>query len=335
MKNQSYKLFGMLCEQIILNEASSIVPFITNVPNHKEFVKLVHTVLDIPHDFKFEKVPKIELGKDTTIPGAGGMGGSRTYVLVGEKETDRVGRGIAFQLGAAALIYNNNRREYDLLVPASPSLQGTEYEHEIVSRIGNFYEFRNITSGKRALAILKLSIGNIKQIYAGGGSNKKTQELRSKRISRKATPRFGSHTLLKKFSPIFKKMLVSAEQEYKGMLNIMIKNGSYKNISEKIEKLKKIKSMINAIDTYETGKEAIRRDSGIQSSLERLITNALVLAARYYYPNETSELVRSHEGYTSNSSKGIDMILDDIKNGDSAKLSTVLAYFKNGVLYKP
>jgi len=320
MKTQSYKLFGMLCEQIILNEVSSIVPLVTNVPNHKEFVTLVHKLLHIPHDFKFEKVPKIELGKDTAISGAGGYSGSRTYVLVGEK-------------GAALLIYDNKSREYDLLVPASPSL--ADYAHEALRHTGNFYEFRNMTSGKRALTIIKLSIGNIKQIYAGGGSNKKTQELRSKRLSRKATPRFGSHTLLKKFSPIFKRMLVSAEQEYKGMLNIMIKNGSYKNISEKIEKLKKIKSMINAIDTYETGKEAIRRDSGIQSSLDRLISNALVLAARYYYPNETSELARSHEGYSSTISKGIDMLLDDIKNGDSAKLSTVLAYFKNGVLYKP
>ncbi|MGA1047709.1 MAG: hypothetical protein ACO3UU_06840, partial [Minisyncoccia bacterium] len=62
------------------------------------------------------------------------------------------------------------------------------------------------------------------------------------------------------------------------------------------------------------------------------IRYAISLAAQHYYP-ELSGGIRGTGDYVKVDIEGLNKLVDDIKNGDTKKLSTVLQYFKNMVLH--
>jgi hypothetical protein len=60
------------------------------------------------------------------------------------------------------------------------------------------------------------------------------------------------------------------------------------------------------------------------------------MAASHYYPEQTGEIVRSsgYRGSTYNPTQkeGMNQLLQDIANGDTAKLGTGLGFFKRNLI---
>lgn len=62
------------------------------------------------------------------------------------------------------------------------------------------------------------------------------------------------------------------------------------------------------------------------------IISAVMMTASYYYPEETGEITKTHYNYRVERDKGMDKVLDDISNGDTNKLGTVLRFFKRALV---
>jgi hypothetical protein len=58
------------------------------------------------------------------------------------------------------------------------------------------------------------------------------------------------------------------------------------------------------------------------------------MAASHHYPDKTGEITRGYRGgnYNAEYSEGPATLLKDISQGDTAKLGTVLAFFKRALI---
>jgi hypothetical protein len=57
------------------------------------------------------------------------------------------------------------------------------------------------------------------------------------------------------------------------------------------------------------------------------------MAASHYYPEQTGNITRGYgNNYSSQSEEGPRMLLKDISGGDTAKLGSVLGFFKRALI---
>ena len=317
-KGKGHYLFAKICENL-LNEVSTVIDPIKKIPGGIKLGQYLHKNFLMPHDTPLQRVQSIELGKDTSIPGAGGWQGGRWYVIAGEH-------------GAAGLSYDNNSREYRLIVPRP---KDETYNKDAYSGTDEFIDYTN-SSGKNVTNLMKKIIGRTIEIYGGADkSGNISTKQKERQTARAALPKDeisvenAEAYLLKKFKPTFSRVLQNVEQEYKGMLNIMLKGGSYARMDKKIAKLREIDKLNNLLQIHGDFKNVDKDELKV---FKRAVENSIILAAEHFYPEQTKGIIKSYGDVRPLDREGIALLINDIKNGDTKKLSAILQFFKNEVL---
>jgi hypothetical protein len=308
-------LFAVLCENII-KEASTTIDAIKKVPGGRELGQYLHKNHSMPHDFNFRK-SEISLGRG----GDNRWQGGRWYVIAGEK-------------GAAALRYSNQNRTYELVAPRPKN----DEKFKDTPGDANFIDYSD-SSGKGTLGVMKSIIGKPVEVYMGDAEQtrsvakkqEKRRELKNIQAKQELTSFDPVPYLLNKFKPTFLRVLKNADAELRGMIQMQIKNNAYQAAEKKLNKLKMLDKHIQNLELGGTDKD--------NEIFAPALTKALKLAAQHYYPELSGGLIPGGYDYGRNSFRlanddGFHKLIDDIKNGDTKKLSGVLQYFKNMVLHQ-
>jgi hypothetical protein len=85
----------------------------------------------------------------------------------------------------------------------------------------------------------------------------------------------------------------------------------------------------NGLESLEAGSE------DIPGFLNSAINSAVLMTASHYYPDKTGNLERSRygsAGVAAQFPEGPKQLLQDISSGDTAKLGTVLSFFKRSLI---
>jgi hypothetical protein len=131
-------------------------------------------------------------------------------------------------------------------------------------------------------------------------------------------------TLVKKFRPLWVRAMSSAIADIKGHVANMIKNDAF---GKAMKKLKYIESLQSSLDELESG------ESDTPQYIRTAVQTAIYMAASHYYPEQTGNFSKDYSGvYSTQFSEGPRQLLQDISNGDSKKLGTVLGFFKRALI---
>lgn len=189
--------------------------------------------------------------------------------------------------------------------------------------------FDNLAPAKK---FIKDKIGKIKEIY-NYNTNLDTEQAKTHRqeiqkrkeamkIAQRST-QFTVHQIAKKFKPLFMKSLRNAENEIKGMLITMVRNGHYEEAYRKADKLK---SMGSLIDSLELGYDNL--DHRQKEWFTGRVTTALQLTAQYLYPDLTGGFI--YDGVRN--AAGVQEVLNTLNKGNTNTLAIILRFFKNCVV---
>jgi len=192
---------------------------------------------------------------------------------------------------------------------------------------GEIDTFRDGRGGNN-IDFLKSHIGKLTGFYVGKDSGK-TAELKRKRNSNKSPegPQVvNQDSLVKKFKPLWLRSMRAAENDIKGMITTMIKNDAYDKAEKKLAILKSLQKSSESMEFGEL--------NDAPEWLQRAVSNAILMAASHHYPEQTGEISRSRYGggINAQNSEGPKKLLQDISNGDTAKLGTILGFFKRNLI---
>lgn len=192
----------------------------------------------------------------------------------------------------------------------------------IVSKGGAPETFNNDRGGN-ILDFFKRTIGNVRRIFVGsdkGDVLKKQRERRSRNV--KAGPETMTNTkIVQKFKPLWTKGIIAAQADVKGMITNMIKNDAFAKAKRKLNHLEMLDSALEGIETGDT-----------PSIVVDAVGSAILMAASHYYPEKTGEISKNYGAYRSEFSAGPAQVLQDISQGDTKKLGTILAFFKRALI---
>jgi hypothetical protein len=275
-----------------IKEDSSAIGVIGSLNGGKAVAQKLHKDMGLAHDQEFKSVPKIAWSELKDMYRG-------AWVLIKGAN------------GAGAIRARNSSYESLAFNPETNEVRVFRD-----SRGGNNIDF------------LKNNIGKLVGFYVGKESGK-TADLQKKRKSDQAgagTQQVNQETLIKKFKPLWLKSIRAAEADIKGMITTMIKNDAYDKAERKLGILK---SLQRAADDIEMG---TLRDT--PEWLQRSVSNAILMAASHHYPEETGEIERARYGgsISSQNSEGPRKLLNDISNGDTSKLGTILGFFKRNLI---
>lgn len=295
MRQESYKLIARLFESV-LQEDSTAMGVLGSIPGGQAVVKKLHQDMGLGHDLIYNEITKISWSElKETYKGA--------WVLIkGEK-------------GAGAIRAKSGSYESVAVDPQT----------------GVVDTFRDDRGGNN-IDFLKSHIGKLRAFYVTKETGKAADVKRKRAELNKAVDPIKpitADTLIKRFQPVWALAISTAEADIKGMIVTMIKNGAYEKAQKK---LKILKNLQDAVDSIEAGELA---NADIAPTwLKGAVKNAVYMAAAHHYPEETGELRRdSYSGLLdAQNSKGSKMILSDIAGGDTAKLGTVLGFFKRNLI---
>ena len=182
--------------------------------------------------------------------------------------------------------------------------------------------------GGNILDFLKSKIGKLQKFYVARNSN----DVRDKRRKRselnkdRDSPEVTQQTLVKKFKPLWSRAITASIADIKGHIANQIKNDAFE----------KAKKKLNHIETLQNGLESLEAGSeDIPGFLNSAINSAVLMAASHYYPDKTGNLERSRYGgggVAAQFPEGPKQLLQDISSGDTAKLGTVLSFFKRSLI---
>ena len=184
-------------------------------------------------------------------------------------------------------------------------------------------------SGGRILDWVKDHVGKIGKIY-GGESSKNADKRRERAAARgrEGDYEYTVNKLLDRTRPLWIKAVELALADVKGMMGTMIKNNSFDHAGKRMSHAKTLHSMLQ--DLQDGNMDRAYRV--IRPYMERAVT----MAAHHFYPEQTGDLRYERygdpKGLLANSADGVRMLMKDIGGGDTAKLGTVIAFFKKGLM---
>ncbi len=204
---------------------------------------------------------------------------------------------------------------------------GNTYE-AVASDGGEVRTFTNDRGGN-IIDFLKGVIGPLRKFFVGKDSSD-VRDLKRKREQNKAGDKPGivtQDTLVKKFKPLWQKAIVAAVADIKGHIANMIKNDSFEKAERKLNQVKVLQSALDAMEVGDV--------SDTPGFINRAINQAVLMTASYYYPDQTGDISHSRYGrgdMSSTHSEGPQRLLKDISEGDTAKVGTILAFFKRALI---
>jgi hypothetical protein len=275
-----------------LPEASSAMALIQQHPGGKEVVKKLHQTDKLGHDIAYNSIPKIAWS-DLKDSYRGAW-----VIIQGDKGT------------GAIKASGGNTGTY--LAVAST---GGEPRSVKDSRGGNVIDF------------LKGEIGGLRKFYVGKNNTTVTdkQKKRAANNAPAGAAVVNNETLVKKFKPLWAKAITAAIADIKGHVANMIKNDAFEKARKKL----------NHIETLQNGLEQLEAGtlSDTPDFVGRAVQTAVMMAAAHYYPEQTGDITRSYgSNFSSARDEGPRQLLKDISEGDTAKLGTILTFFKRALI---
>lgn len=277
------------------------------VPGATEVLKAIHGSRQLPHDVRYEKVNKISW---SDIKGRKYRGSDINWVLVrGDK-------------GMGAI--RAAKSSYDAVVLDS--------DGEIVKK--------HSEKGGDVLDFLKSYIGRMTEFYVGRVDPEHRETIKT-RQARKPIPieRYSGDEnfvklLMKKFRPLWIRSIEAAISDMKGWAQTMIKNHNFEKAKSKMEKLQMLEEILEKIRDGEDPMNPKKPQYGYARDtfevMKRSLHNAIMLTAHHYYPDSSGGF--SGRGYGRQHSlmnnNATEQLFNDIINGDTKKLSTLIAFLR-------
>ena len=207
------------------------------------------------------------------------------------------------------------------------AIKATGSTYETVASSGGEVKSFSDSRGGNNIDFLKANIGGLRKFFSGKdkGSVSDLQRRRQQNTSGSEPNKVSQETLVKKFKPLWVKAITAAIADIKGHIANQIKNDAFEKAKKK---LNQIESLQNGLEAIENGSEDIPGFVGNSVNI------AILMAASHYYPETTGEIRRSSYGggYAATHNEGPQRLLKDISEGDTAKLGTILAFFKRSLI---
>lgn len=198
----------------------------------------------------------------------------------------------------------------------------------VASAGGEVKQFRD-GKGGNVLDFLKGEIGKLQKFYTARGTRdvdtKQQKRAEYKKGSSAAGAEVSRDTLVKKFKPLWVRAMTSAIADIKGHVANMIKNDAF---GKAMKKLKYVESLQNSLEELEGG------GSDTPEFIRNSVQVAIYMAASHHYPEQTGNITKTgwSGSYSAQNDEGPRMLLKDIAGGDTAKLGTVLGFFKRALI---
>lgn len=206
------------------------------------------------------------------------------------------------------------------------AIKATSGAYETLASDGGDVERMSNSRSDATMNFLKGKIGRIQKYYVAKNTAYVSDKQKS-RAAATAEPGAGTinqETLVKKFKPLWTRAIATAIADIKGHVSNMIKNDAFDKARNKIAH---IENLQNGLDAIESG------SNEVPNFISTSVNTAVLMAASHHYPEQTGNITRGYSrGYTSERSEGPKMLLQDISKGDTAKLGTVLSYFKRTLI---
>ena len=217
-------------------------------------------------------------------------------------------------------------------------IQGTNGTGAIKASGGNTGDYTAVAStggetrvvtdsrGGNIIDFLKGEIGKLQKFYVGKNDVfvRDKQKSRADAKAGSETGKIDRTTLMRKFKPLWAKAIIAAIADIKGHVANQIKNDAFDKAKRKLDQ----------IEQLQNGLEAIESGSGdVPGFIETAVGAAILMAAAHHYPEQTGEITKSYgRSYLSQQQEGPDQLLKDIAAGDTAKLGTILSFFKRTLI---
>jgi hypothetical protein len=275
-----------------LPEASSAMALIQQHPGGQQVVKKLHSDMKLGHDIGYSPVAKIAWSE--------------------LKDSYR---------GAWVIIQG------DKGTGAIKASGGNTGDYHAVASTGGEVRSMNDSRGGNVIDFLKGEIGGLRKFYVGKNTTA-VVDKQKKRSSNKAgagAAVVNNETLVKKFKPLWAKAITAAVADIKGHVSNMIKNDAFEKAKKK---LNHIEALQNGLEQLEAGTLSDTPDF-----VGRAVQTAVMMAAAHYYPEQTGDITRSYgSNFSSARDEGPRQLLKDISEGDTAKLGTILTFFKRALI---
>jgi hypothetical protein len=208
------------------------------------------------------------------------------------------------------------------------AIKAVSDRYEAVASTGGEVKSFSDSKGGNILDFLKGEIGKLQKFYTAKGNrelgNKQKKRAEFKTGSAAGGAEVSKETLVKKFKPLWVRAMNSAIADIKGHVANMIKNDAF---GKAMKKLKYIESLQTNLEELEGG------DTDTPGFISSSVQTAIYMAASHHYPEQTGNIVRGYgNNYSSQFEEGPKMLLKDISGGDTAKLGTVLGFFKRALI---
>lgn len=203
---------------------------------------------------------------------------------------------------------------------------GTTGNYNVVVSDGG--ETRSMTDsrGGNIVDFIKSEVGKPVKFFAAKNTGK-VQDVQRQRRERQAGSVAGKvdvGTLVQKFKPLWSRAITAAIADIKGHVANMIKNDAFDKAKRKLDRVERLQ---NTLEALESG------SSDASDQVRNAVNAAVLMAASHYYPDQTGDISRSYSGsYSTARSEGINQLLQDLSGGDTAKLGTVLGFFKRTLI---
>jgi hypothetical protein len=204
---------------------------------------------------------------------------------------------------------------------------GNTGSYSAVASTGGTVQQASDSRGGNIIDFLKGEIGGLRKFYVGKNSTVVGDKQRQRKSARdgSATTEINQATLLRKFRPIWVNAMTTAIADIKGHIANQIKNDAFDKATKKLERVSSLKRQLEELESG--------TDTGGQGDINRAVSTAIVMAASYHYPELTGNIERNYgSSYVATRSEGTDQLLKDIAAKDTAKLATVLRFFKRALI---
>ena len=198
--------------------------------------------------------------------------------------------------------------------------------YEAVASTGG--EVKTFTDGKggNILDFFKNEIGKPRNFFVAKNT-RAVSDKQQKRTDNKpsASTEVTKDTIVKKFKPLWVRAMTAAIADIKGHIANMIKNDAFD----------KAKKKLGYLDSLYASLEELQAGAADTSEyVDRAVNIAVLMAASYHFPEQTGNIERSRWGGGSSAqfSEGPQLLLKAISEGDTAKLGTVLGFFKKALI---